>query len=318
MSIQSVVTPILYDGDPIIVNVSGIAVGEMGVAAVAIPFSLTQEFSDGELARDETSNNALYISLADGNLGNPLNDTNFWALISSGTDSISFVDTPNDGNVLGVDFVNTGGVISATVLNNNTPHPAAQVSATASRSSVEEGFTDPQTVTYTVNVGPAGDFSFDAITSAHASVGTTSVLANEVVLTIPVSANTPRTITTNITLTYTNDDDGTVHTDILRETFTIAGSFGTLLSTTPPTALTDFSNLAVWTGNNTQTFTGNNTGRTLYYIMPTRTNGYTFKTGPLFIIPTASSVIGDHTLYTIGDFDDSQDGSTFILTVTET
>ena len=289
--------------------------GPSGEDANAVAYDATRSYSAGDLAHDTGYN--IYISIIDDNLGNALTDTTAWLIINSGDGNISFADTPNDGDLLGVNFTNTAGVITATVLNDSVPHPAAQVFVTSNPGTIQEGFLVDQTVTMTVSVGPSGDFSFGSIASANTNIGSTTIANNIVTLTIPAANNTPAEIVVLVDVKYTDDETGIVHTTLLDGRVTIGASFGSTLSTTKPTALTDFTILNTWTGEVTDTFTADNTGRTLYYILPTRTDGYTFKTGILFVIPTDATVIGDHTLYTISDFKDAQDGATFIYTVTE-
>ena len=219
----------------------------------------------------------------------------------------------------GVTATNVGDAVTVNIGGGGNPdHPNVVITIVASADEVEEGFTTPQTVTYTNTVGPTDDFTFTSITSANTTAGAVSVSGGVVTLVIPVSENTPQVVQTRWVVNYT-DSNSIAFSRTEERNFTIDSLYYTALLTSQPTAVSEMTSRGVWRNAGVElTFTANDTGRSLYYALPTRTNGYRFESGSLIYSFTDLSGIGDdHTLYRIDDFDDSQDGLTTILDAVE-
>ena len=90
------------------------------------------------------------------------------------------------------------------------------------------------------------------------------------------------------------------------------------MTLTQPTTTSGMTNEGNYTSGASHTFTTDGTGRLSYIALPTRSAGYTFKSGALFFDSTDLGVIStNYTLYNIPDIDDSQVGKTLTLVITE-
>ena len=144
---------------------------------------------------------------------------------------------------------------------------------------------------------------------------------------ITLSRTTRRNITVSATATLTRTSDSQVFNNVSAQgTVEVNVGWYRDLISAAPTGINTMDNQGVWSSgeHNTQTLTANNTGRHLYYALPIRSAGYRFHSG--FVVYDATNLGNINngsggsdfwTLYRIEDFDDSQNGSTFTVTIEE-
>lgn len=99
-------------------------------------------------------------------------------------------------------------------------------------------------------------------------------------------------------------------------TIIVAPNWLTRSSATAPSALTDLgvTDRGAFVAPEVMTFT-KVASENLYFILPTKSSGYVFKSGLLFLPETEVSTIDDHTVYTLDDFNNASDGDTLTITI---
>ena len=241
--------------------------------------------------------------------------------ISGGTAN-TFMDTSNVGTTLGVDFsVSAANVVTATVDASNIPGgnvtPPERFLFTVSPRSISEG-TGNQTVTVS-GIGVVAPFTYTGFTrtEVHGPAGS-----------IPT---TPQSGTgTSFTFEIPRDQVGTYAVSFVIESENAAGVaqpnhtvsssvrvnadwFADAL-TTAPTALTDLTSRGAYSNGVSYTFPVLS-GAIGYIALPNSVTSPVFRSGALFLTPTATTAIGTtHTLYTL-DTDDYDGTGTLTVEV---
>ena len=137
---------------------------------------------------------------------------------------------------------------------------------------------------------------------------------------VTVSRTTARSVRMTVGATLTRTSDNMVFTgQTASADFVVAPGWYRDIGAQPG-LITDMDNQGVWDNRNpnTQTITAEGGNRGLYYALPTRSGGYRFHSG--FVVynnTNLGAISSDWTLYRIDDFDDSQNGTTFTITVEE-
>ena len=155
-------------------------------------------------------------------------------------------------------------------------------------------------------IGPSGDLSVSAVsgtgTTFTASVST--IVAGSYRFTADIRSTGSGVILPNHTVSAT---------------FTVAPAWRRLQADAQPAAFPQLGDEAPWTGSDTLTLTKTTNNSNIYFALPTRDAGYTFKSGVLFLSQVLLGTIGsDHTLYTIPDFNGAAMGTTLTIDITET
>ena len=145
---------------------------------------------------------------------------------------------------------------------------------------------------------------------------------------LTVSRTTRRTITVSATATLTRTSDSMVFNNVSAPDAHIQVNLGwyRALINTPPTGINAMTDQGIWSRgeHNTQTITADGGDDRLFYALPNRTGGYRFHSGFVVYDTTNHGMINNGsggpnswTLYSVDDFDDSQNGATFTVTIEE-
>ena len=201
---------------------------------------------------------------------------------------------------------------------NNIPTERARV--TLSPSSLNFPISAATTITATFAVD--SPFTFDSVSnvtatvvSGSATLGTISGTGATRTFTVnSVTAAATVRVTGIVTATYDSQTHmQTVHQDLVIGA--AADTWYTAQTTTQPTALSNFTSQGDYTSPEEVTVTTTVAGgRQFYVLLPTRTNGYTIKSGELFLSTTAITQTFQ-TGYSMIRIDDASDGFAGTLTI---
>ena len=156
---------------------------------------------------------------------------------------------------------------------------------------------------YEVTVGPSGSFTFARIQNAFSNVGTVTVSNN----TVRVQGTSPMTaenVVLRFNVIYT-DSTGMDFSASEEETITVGSPWYTGLLASIPGNNSSLTDRGIYRSGETQRFpdTGNVGAQSLnmYIALPTRANGYLFRTGLAFISATPITTTYSQTGYTLYD-----------------
>ena len=172
--------------------------------------------------------------------------------------------------------------------------------------------------TFTVSVSssnPSQDtFTFNRIESASSTFGTVQTTTN--VVTLTGTPATAQTITVRFNVVYTNAANEQF-SQLISRTITVGnGWFAGVDSSIPSNnADTDLVDQGIYRSGVEVTLTGTSAVPTMYIALPTRANGYLFRTGLAFIDSTTITetyVQAGYTLYSLGTLNN---GETLVIEV---
>ena len=236
-------------------------------------------------------------------------------LVNGYIDGHNLVLVKNDGDT--VTFTGGGG----------TPLPDPNVNMELNHDEFPLEMSAPfaRTITATITPGTGFTASNIVLTVVDQSGNAVTVSGTGNTRTFSININTPGTVVVTGTVTLTRTADSMVFTGrgLPRRTVDIDEEWYGGLLDTAPTDLTDFpagANLGVYTNNDSHEFTADGSAdHQLYLALPTRTGGYTFKSGELFLsrVDTGSVIDSFWTWYRIRDFDNTHNGGTMTITVEE-
>lgn len=251
----------------------------------------------------------------------------------------TFNDTANNGTTLGVDFTNSSGTITATVdasgiSGGGSSIPAERARLSLNHTTFEQNSAGNTVVTATISVDSPYTFAGTGSLNGTAGNDTVSVVdgdGNAITISnrtltsstfsFTVSATEKQSLQTiRATATAYATYNGSTHSQGVSADIRILAGWFSGLRTSVPSNNDDLTDNGVFGNNETVTFTATSGGTAVAYIaLPTRTGGYTFKSGELFLnsttITTGYTQSG-YTLYRIDDFINGSAG-TLIVTVAE-
>ena len=149
------------------------------------------------------------------------------------------------------------------------------------------------------------------------AVDVTKVSDSEFTFTLANNLRGTAHVSAEATLVRATDDSEFIHS--ASDTIEIDQRWYSSIRQSNPSDISVMDNLGVWTGSANRQF--NTTGvaaNSLFIALPTRTGGYTFKSGELFLNNTSVGTINTSwTVYRIDDFDNSQTGANLTINITE-
>lgn len=134
--------------------------------------------------------------------------------------------------------------------------------------------------------------------------------------TFSISDGTPGSYRVTAQILSNDSGGNTLPAHSANSTITVAPNWLTASRLVAPPALTStgVTDRGAFVAPEVMTFTKVN-NENLFFLLPTRSSGYIFKSGLLFLPETEVSTIGDHTVYTLDDFNNSATGSTLTITI---
>ena len=157
------------------------------------------------------------------------------------------------------------------------------------------------TNTYTVTVGPSGEYTFEDIGDATATTGTVSISGNIVTWTA-TAAQTPAAGRESLqfTVTYIDESDSDAFRVIRTQFINVGNGWFTGTSTSIPANNAALMDQGVFDTGDSVTLTGPGDA---YIALPTRSAGYIFRSGVGILRSTTVSTTysqGGYTLYDLG------------------
>ena len=236
-------------------------------------------------------------------------------IVNAAVNGTTLTLTKNDGTTL--DFTGGGG----------TPLPNPNLSLSLNHTEFPLTMTGSTTRTITATLTPNAGFTASAqnVSATDQSGSAITVTGSGNTWTFTININTPGQIrvAAHATLTRTSDSMVFTNQNAHGQTIDVDEEWYGGLLTAAPTDLANFpagSNLGVYTNNDSHEFTADGSAdHQLYLALPTRTGGYTFKSGELFLSRVDTGLVIDSfwTWYRIRDFDNTHNGGTMTITVEE-
>ena len=252
-------------------------------------------------------------------------DGSFSWLHPNDANVLAFNDTANSGTTLGVDFTEVGTTITATVdassISGGSSIPPESARLSLNHTSFQQNASGDTTVTGTLTVnspysfagtgslaGTGGNETISVVDGDGNAITFTHSNLTDTTFTFTVTATEKQTVQTirahaNVFATY----NSTVHSAAVSATIRIVApipDWFSELDTTAPTNNAGMTNRGDFTSGVRQSFAAlAGMSRNLYISLPTRSAGYTFKSGELFLNNTTITwTQAGYTLYQITDF----------------